>query len=218
MDSDAAFFTDVATATLADASTALGLNLIMEGPRPVLPETWPRFAGPAATMVFAPVRDPGAKAPYSLYDVVESIPAGSVMVVDAAGSPLAAWGGGASGVCKRRGAVGCVIDGATRDLEDIRKLDFPVFCKSVWSLAFPMRLEVVERDAPVTCCGVRVEPGDIVVADMDGVGVVPRSSLEEVKRQVERIHAIEKEVAERRAKGESMQNLFPLMARKFTTD
>ena len=105
MDSDAAYFTDVATATLADASTALGLNLIMEGPRPVLPEIWPRFAGPAATMVFAPVRDPGAKAPYSLYDVVESIPAGSVMVVDAAGSPLAAWGGGASGVCKRRGGV-----------------------------------------------------------------------------------------------------------------
>ena len=218
MNSDAAFFSDVDTATLGDASTALGLNLIMEGPRPNAPENYPRFAGPAATMVFAPVRDPGAKALFSLYDVVESVPAGSVVVVDAASSPLAVWGGGASSVCKRRGAVGCVIDGATRDLEALRKLDFPVFSKSVWCLAFPMRLEVVEKDAPVTCCGVRVEPGDIVVADIDGVGVVPRSSLEEVRRQVERIHAIEKEVAERRAKGESMQNLFPLMARKFTTD
>ena len=140
MNSDAAFFSDVDTATLGDASTALGLNLIMEGPTPSTPETRPRFAGPAATMVFAPVRDPGAKALFSLYDAVEEVPAGSVVVVDAAGSPLAVWGGGASSVCKRRGAVGCVIDGATRDLEALRDLDFPVFSKSVWSLAFPMRL------------------------------------------------------------------------------
>ena len=65
MNSDAAFFSDVDTATLGDASTALGLNLIMEGPRPNAPENYPRFAGPAATMVFAPVRDPGAKALFS---------------------------------------------------------------------------------------------------------------------------------------------------------
>ena len=218
MDSDAAYFTDVATATLADASTALGLNLIMEGPRPNAPENYPRFAGPAATMVFAPVRDPGAKALFSLYDAVEEVPAGSVVVVDAASSPLAVWGGGASSVCKRRGAVGCVIDGATRDLEALRELDFPVFSKSVWSLAFPKRLEVVAKNAPVTCCGVRVEPGDIIVADIDGVAVVPQSSLEQVKRQVIRIRDIEKEVKGRIAEGESMRDLFPRLAQKFDTD
>jgi len=218
MSVDADFFSGVATATLADAATALGLNLIMEGPRPAVPETYPRFAGPAATMVFAPVRTPGVKAPYSLYDVVDVIPKGAVMVVDAAGSPLAAWGGGSSGVCSRRGAVGAVIDGATRDVEDIRDLKFPVFCKSVWSLAFPRRLEVVAMDTPVTCCGVRVEPGDIIVADIDGVAAVPLTRFAEVKRQVERIRAIEKEVKERAAKGEAMAGLFPLLAKKFTTD
>lgn len=218
MNGQAEYFCNVATATLADAATALGLNLIMEGPRPVVPETYPRFAGPAATMVFAPVRDPRQKAPYSLYDVVDVIPAGAVMVVDAAGSPLAAWGGGSSGVCARRGAAGCVIDGATRDVEDIRRLGFAVFCKSVWSAAFPRRLEVVSKDEPVTCCGVRVEPGDIVVADIDGVAVVPLSLVDEVKRQIERIHSIEKEVKDRVAKGEAMADLFPLLAKKFTTD
>ena len=126
--------------------------------------------------------------------------------------------GGASSVCKRRGAVGCVIDGATRDLEALRELDFPVFSKSVWSLAFPKRLEVVEKNAPVTCCGVRVEPGDIIVADIDGVAVVPQSSLEQVKRQVIRIRDIEKEVKGRIAEGESMRDLFPRLAQKFDTD
>ncbi|MBI2178707.1 MAG: RraA family protein [Candidatus Tectomicrobia bacterium] len=218
MNARAEFFSNVATATLADAATALGLNLIMEGPRPVVPETYPRFAGPAYTMVFAPVRDPGKKPPYGFYDVVDAIPPGAVMVVDAAGSPLAAWGGGSSGVCARRGAAGCVIDGATRDLEDIRRLGFPVFSRSVWSLAFPRRLEVVAKGTPVTCCGVRVEPGDIVAADIDGVAVVPLSRFDDVKRQIERIQAIEKEVKGRAAKGEAMSDLFPLLAKKFTTD
>ena len=218
MKAHAEYFSSVATATLADAATALGLNLIMEGPRPVVPEAYPRFAGPAYTMVFAPVRDPGKKAPYGFYDVVDAIPAGAVMVVDAASAPLAAWGGGASGVCARRGAVGCVIDGATRDVDDIRRLGFPVFCKSVWSAAFPRRLEVVSKDEPVTCCGVRVAPGDIVAADIDGVAVIPLSLVDDVKRQVARIRAIEKEVKERAAKGEAMADLFPLLAKKFTTD
>ncbi|OGL64684.1 MAG: hypothetical protein A3J27_08530 [Candidatus Tectomicrobia bacterium RIFCSPLOWO2_12_FULL_69_37] len=218
MNAHAEYFSSVATATLADAATALGLNLVMEGPRPAVPEAYPRFAGPAATMVFAPVRDPRRRAPYSLYDVVDAVPAGAVMVVDAAGSPLAAWGGGASGVCARRGAAGCVIDGATRDVDEIRRLGFPVFCRSVWSAAFPRRLEVVSKDEPVTCCGVRVAPGDIVAADIDGVAVVPLSLAEEMKSQVERIRAIEKEVKERAARGEAMAGLFPLLARKFTTD
>ena len=58
MDSNIEFFSNVATATLADASTALGLNLIMDGPRPVVPESYPHFAGPAATLVFAPIQGP----------------------------------------------------------------------------------------------------------------------------------------------------------------
>ena len=114
--------------------------------------------------------------------------------------------------------VGCVIDGATRDLEALRDLDFPVFSKSVWSLAFPKRLEVVAKDVAITCCGVRVEPGDIVVADPDGVAVVPQSSMEQVKRQANRIREIEKEVKGRIAQGESMRDLFPRLAQKFDTD
>ena len=95
-------------------------------------------------------------------------------------------------------------------------LNFPVFSRSIWSMGFPRLLEVVAKEVPVTCCGLRVDPGDIVVADIDGVAVVPQGQIEEVKRQVERIHTIEKEVKERREKGESMSELFPLLAKKFT--
>jgi regulator of RNase E activity RraA len=218
MDSNIEFFSNVATATLADAATALGLNLFMEGPRPAVPEAYPHIAGPASTMVFAPVNASGSKASHSLYDVVEDVPAGSVMIVDAANSSLAAWGGNVSGACVRRDVAGAVIDGATRDVEELRDLNFPVFCRSIWSMGFPRLLEVVAKEVPVTCCGLRVDPEDIVVADIDGVAVVPQGRIEEVKRQVERIHAIEREVKERREKGESMSALFPLLAKKFTTD
>jgi regulator of RNase E activity RraA len=169
-------------------------------------------------MVFAPVNASGSKASHSLYDVVEDVPAGSVMIVDAANSSLAAWGGNVSGACVRRDVAGAVIDGATRDVEELRDLNFPVFCRSIWSMGFPRLLEVVAKEVPVTCCGLRVDPEDIVVADIDGVAVVPQGRIEEVKRQVERIHAIEREVKERREKGESMSALFPLLAKKFTTD
>ena len=64
----------------------------------------------------------------------------------------------------------------------------------------------------------RVEPGDIVVADIDGVAVVPQSSLKKVKRQVTRIRDIENEVKGRIAGGESMRDLFPRLAQKFDTD
>ncbi|HBK81374.1 MAG TPA: hypothetical protein DDZ83_17200 [Nitrospinae bacterium] len=216
MNADADFFSNATTATIADASTALGLNLFMEGPRPAVPEAYPHIVGPASTMVFAPVNASGSKASHSLYDVVEDVPAGSVMIVDAANSPLAAWGGNVSGACVRRNVAGAVIDGATRDVKELRDLNFPVFCRSIWSMGFPRLLEVVAKEVPVTCCGLRVDPGDIVVADIDGVAVVPQSRIEEVKRQVERIHAIEREVKERREKGEPMSALFPLLAKKFT--
>jgi len=216
MNADADFFSSAATATIADAATALGLNLFMEGPRPAVPEAYPHIAGPASTMVFAPVNASGSKASHSLYDAVEDVPAGSVMIVDAANSPLAAWGGNVSGACIRRNLAGAVIDGATRDVKELRDLNFPVFSRSIWSMGFPRLLEVVAKEVPVTCCGLRVDPGDIVVADIDGVAVVPQGRIEEVKCQVERIHAIEKEVKERREKGESMSALFPLLAKKFT--
>ena len=160
MDSDAAFFADVDTATLGDAATALGLNLIMEGPRPNAPETYPRFAGPAATMVFAPVRNPGAKALFSLYDAVEEVPEGSVVVVDAAGSPLAVWGGGASSVCKRRGALGCVIDGATRDLEALARTRFSRFQQVGVEPGFPEATRSRgERTFPSPAAGCAWSPG-----------------------------------------------------------
>ena len=146
MDSNIEFFSNVTTATLADAATALGLNLFMEGPRPAVPEAYPHIAGPASTMVFAPVNASGSKASHSLYDLVEDVPAGSVMIVDAANSSLAAWGGNVSGACVRRDVAGAAIDGAPRDAEELRDLNFPVFCRSIWSMGFPRLLEVVAQE------------------------------------------------------------------------
>lgn len=79
-----------------------------------------------------------------------------------------------------RGAAGAVIDAAGRDVAQIRELGFPVFLASVNPLDSLGRLDVDATNVPIECGGVRVEPGDLVLGDDDGVVVVPAAQAEEV--------------------------------------
>ena len=83
----------------------------------------------------------------------------------------------------RRGGAGVVIDGGAQDTPKIRKLGFPVFCRYVVPTHGALRLKG-ETQTPITCAGVHVRPGDIVMGDDDGVVVVPQCNEKEVLRQV----------------------------------
>ncbi len=208
------FFAKAPTTAIADASTALGLNLIMEGIGPLEPFTGARVAAPAATLRFAPVQAPGGGRA-SLYGVLEEIPRGALAVFAGGGTSLALVGANGARVLHRRGAAGAVADGAARDVLEIRELGLPVWCRGVRSLPYTRRLELIERDRPVECGGVQVAPGDILVADADGVAVVPRGRAEEVRQRVETVMAAEREFNERFARGEPAQALAELMQRKW---
>lgn len=214
MNEKLADFSQVPTTAIADASTALGLNLIMEGIGPFEPFTSHRVAAPAFTMRFAPVQSPqGGRA--SLYDILEEIPTGAFVVLAGGGTSLAVLGANGARVIHRSGAAGVVADGAARDVHEIRELGLPVWNRSVRSLPYTRRLELIERDVPITCGGVQVAPGDTVVADADGVAVVPRGRAEAVRERVEIILAVEREFNERFEKGESAQVLAEMMKRKW---
>lgn len=85
---------------------------------------------------------------------------------------------------RAQGAVGAVLDGPVRDVRQMRELGFPVFASGVSPYDTKGRAEVVAHDVPVTCGGVLVSTGDLVVGDDDGVIIVPAARVRDVAAAV----------------------------------
>ena len=86
-----------------------------------------------------------------------------------------------------RGMAGMVLDGAIRDIWDIRRMGLTVYARSATPRTAVGHYATVARNVPVECAGVTVRPGDIIVADEDGVVVVPQERAEEVLKKAQEI-------------------------------
>jgi 4-hydroxy-4-methyl-2-oxoglutarate aldolase len=115
---------------------------------------------------------------------------GDVVVVSAQGElTYAMIGGNISLGMQARGLAGFVIDGAVRDVSELRELAFPTFARGVATAAADLGGPRGEVNVPIACGNVVVNPGDIVVADEDGVVVIPPDAAEEVLAGVEALHS-----------------------------
>jgi regulator of RNase E activity RraA len=134
-----------------------------------------KFAGPAVTVQLKKEEhSEGSKALQGMMDTIDEAGPGSVYVmVLEDGLNYAGVGGLMSTAMKYRGFAGAIVDGGLRDTPQVMKLQFPVFSRSVAPSTTINHYRVTGKNVPVTCAGVVVRPGDIVVADMDGVVVVP---------------------------------------------
>jgi 3-hexulose-6-phosphate synthase/6-phospho-3-hexuloisomerase len=145
--------------------------------RPITNEA--RFVGPAITVRL----EPGNQV--DCLDALGVAQDGDVIVVDAAGeTETSIWGGLMSGLCKMKGVVGAVVDGAIRDTDETRDLNFHIFSKAIVPRSthtpFSGRMEPIEINVPIQCAGILVNPGDLVLADEIGVVVIPQESAAEV--------------------------------------
>lgn len=107
---------------------------------------------------------------------------GDVIVVAAggpAGDSYAAWGGGLTLSARHRDVAGVVVDGLVQDAPAIQTRGVPVFCRGS-TMRYRMAAKPGSVNVPVSCGGVTVHPGDLVIADRDGVMVVPQSLLEDI--------------------------------------
>ncbi len=95
------------------------------------------------------------------------------------------WGELLSTACAFKGVAGTLTDGPVRDVARTRALGFKVFGVNTSPLDINSRYEVVAHDVPGVIDGVIINPGDLIVADLDGVVVVPKDVIEEVVRRVE---------------------------------
>jgi len=169
-------FRTVEVASVSDAMEQLYAEraYMSHDMRPLSPT---KFAGPAVTIQLTKEEHKeGAAASQGMLDAIDSSPAGSVYVmVLPNGEDYAGIGGLMATAMKYRGFAGAVIDGSVRDTPQIRKLQFPVFSRGVAPSTTINHYRVTGVNVPVTCAGVRVNPGDIVTADEDGIAVVPKS-------------------------------------------
>ena len=141
-----------------------------------------KFAGFARTVQLS--KDEGNKDPGALSGMLEAIDRGStdsvyVMVLED-GEDIAGMGGLMGTAMAARGYAGAVIDGGVRDVAYLRKIGFPVFATGIVPSTSVHHYRFAGAQIPVVCNGVPVSPGDIVVADSDGVAVVPRSQAQPV--------------------------------------
>ncbi len=141
-----------------------------------------KFAGYARTVQLK--KDEGNNDPEALTGMLEAIDQGStdsvyVMVVED-GEDIAGMGGLMGTAMAARGYAGAVIDGGVRDVAYLRKIAFPVFATGVVPSTSVHHYRFAGAQIPVVCNGVPVNPGDIVVADSDGVAVVPKAQAQAV--------------------------------------
>ena len=143
---------------------------------------------------------------------------GDVIVIDAFGeTETSIWGGLMTGLSKNAGVVGAVIDGSCRDTDEARFLDFPVFAKASGPrqahTALSGRREPISINVPISCAGVVVQPGDLIVADEIGVVVVPHEKMEAVYERAKTIADNEASMRSMILEGATFQRLLAKFGR-----
>lgn len=178
----------VEVASVCDASEQLyGERIYMNHQmRPLFPT---KFAGPAVTvMLKKEEHKEGSAASQGMLDAIDAAPAGSVyvMVVED-GADIAGVGGLMVTAMKVRGLTGAIIDGGIRDTPQIRRVQFPIFSRGIVPSTSVNHYRFAGVNVPVNCAGARVNAGDIVVADEDGVAVVPKARAAAILKKAQEL-------------------------------
>ncbi len=162
--------------------------------------------GPALTVKLSPG---------DLVDCLDALPLAQpndVIVVDAGGeTETSVWGGLMGGLCLQKGVKGAIIDGAGRDIDELRDLNFMLFTRSITARGthtmYSQRKDELDINVPITCGGVVVNPGDMIIADENGITTVPGNQLEEILKLDEEQAEREESTRQQIAKGKTVDEL-----------
>ena len=209
----------VSTATLTTQLFKRGLrNVFLQGVAPLVKPApgAPNVVGPAFTLRNIPAREdldhvgvfqdpdhPQRKA-------VETAPPGSVLVQDCRGERSVASVGSILALrLAKRGVAGMVSDGPVRDSGTIAELGLPIWCAGASAPLNLAKHHAVDMNVPIACGGVPVYPGDIVVADVDGVVIVPREMATDVARDATKQEQLEVFITQRIEEGRPLRGTYP---------
>jgi 4-hydroxy-4-methyl-2-oxoglutarate aldolase len=149
------------------------------------------LVGQAWTLRYGSVGQSGG----TVGDYIDDIEEGQVVVLDNQGRlDATVWGDLLTSMAVRRKVAGTVIDGICRDVDRALELRYPLFARGNWMRTGKDRVRVEATQEPVTIGGIRVEPGDWLRGDGDGLVVVPAARAEEVLQVAQQVHDAEERI------------------------
>ncbi len=198
MDATVEAFSKLGTTPVSDALDRLGLTGQVLGIKPI--DRSFRICGRAHTIRTEPVTA-GTKGA-SVGDYIDDIPEGGVVVLDNGGAlDATVWGDILTIMANRNKLGGTVIHGVCRDSDRSLELNYPIFARATYMRTGKDRVKAEEYNGPVSLGEVRVDPGDIIIGDGDGIVVIAKEHEAEVLRVAQEIDAIEEQIREEIAKG-----------------
>lgn len=186
----------LSTANVSDGLDRLGIKGAPHGIGPLW-DACPKIVGPAATLKLVPVGQAEESPVLGTLEAVKRGRPGDVLVIDQAGRmDVNSYGGVAGFTTRHFGLAGCVIDGVTRDIDEYKQLNLPVYGRGFIQQSIRDRCACAGYAIEVQLGGVPVRPGDLIVADENGVCVVPREKAAEVLEFAQLFKSIEDTVVE----------------------
>ena len=184
-------FAKMATTNLADAMDKVGVRGAVIGIRPMF--DCPKILGRAVTIKLTAVGM--VKSKYHLgVRAIDAASAGDIIIIDNRGDlNNNCWGEVLSMAAKMKGVSGVVVDGAARDIDACREFGFPVYARGTVPITARGRIMEESFNEIVRIGDIQVRPGDIILADINGVVIIPVEKLDEVLKAAEEI--LEKEEA-----------------------
>lgn len=184
-----AAFAALDTSTVSDALDRLGLEGQVPGIYPVSPNT--RLCGRAHTLRYEPVGSEGG----TVGDFIDDVDPTRVLVLANDGRlDCTVWGDLLTDAATRRGVRGTVIDGVCRDVAHSTALGFPLFSRGRWMRTGKDRVRLADQGCPVEIGGIRVQPGDLVLGDADGIVVVASESASGILAVATEIDSAEEQI------------------------
>ena len=194
---------ELGVATVHEAQGRTGL--LRPYMRPIYPAA--KVSGPAVTVLCHPGDN------LMIHAAVEVCRPGDILVVATLSDSTDGMFGELLGVsCRAHGVAGLIIDAGVRDTTDLAAMQFPVWAKAV-SAQGTVKASAGSVNVPIVCAGASVDPGDVIVADADGVVVVPRQAAAEIAKLGDQRRAKEEKSRERLSKGELGVDFYGLRAK-----
>jgi 4-hydroxy-4-methyl-2-oxoglutarate aldolase len=203
---------EASTGVVSDALALLGFQGGVDGVHPARGFEEVKILGPACTIQFGPRRPDTPK--LTNYDIIENLPPGSILVIDAQGVLSHFAGDNVASYCKWRGLAAVVVFGGGRDVAGWRRIGMPLYCTGLATKDKPANMKITGCQIPVEIGGVPVRPGDIIVGDEDGVVVVPQESLGALGEKIRLLFEVEAAMQQAIQRGARGSELSGIIGRK----